>query len=419
MGENTSLRARMTDRGYKQHELAEALNDALLGITGKRGTVSDRHIRNLLTGKTRRPQMRLRLAFETVFGCPAADLGFSAPPPTAPTPTEEDPMLRRTFCTAATGTVIAAAAPTAGAASGAPWTVGVNDAARLHAKVARLDSADHALGGTRQLETAALTYAERAITLVNSHSATTRVRSMLYAVASDAASTAAWMAIDGRRPQQAAAHLDRATALAGLSSNGIVQYRVWNLRSMLSAQQDRRTDALASAQAMRATTAARRDPLCASLAHSRAGLAHAALGEHTQAMRAFERARTTLDNAPEQRRPEWMTFYGEGEIDGLMCVSALTMGRPAEAEAWAHQALARLPDTLARNRALYHVELAFAQLRQGDDALAVVTARTAEKLGGTAPGSSRLRVMLDDFSAELTATSDSPAARGYTHHTYR
>lgn len=409
----------MTDRGYRQTELAEALNDALLAITGKRGTVSDRHIRNLLTGKTRRPQMRLRLAFEAVFGCPAAELGFAAPPPTARTPTEEDSVLRRTFCTATTGTIIAAAAPTAAAAPGAPWTVGASDAARLRAKVARLDSADHALGGTRQLETAALSYAQRAITLVNSGSASTRVRSMLYAVASDAASTAAWMAIDGRRPQQATAHLDRATALAGLSNDGIVQYRVWNLRSMLSAQQDLRTDALASAQAMQATTAARRDPMCASLAHSRAGLAHAALGEHSRAMRAFERARNALDNAPEQRRPEWMSFYGEGEIDGLMCVCALTLGRPAEAEAYGHKALTYLPDTLARNRALYHVELAFAQLRQGYDEKAIATAHTAERLGGTAPGSSRLRVMLDDFSAELGATSDSTAARAYGHHTYR
>ncbi|MGW0557312.1 hypothetical protein ACWDZ6_24570 [Streptomyces sp. NPDC002926] len=50
---NVLLAARMAAAGLQQQELADALNRRIEEFTGRLGTVSDRQVRNWLTGKTR------------------------------------------------------------------------------------------------------------------------------------------------------------------------------------------------------------------------------------------------------------------------------------------------------------------------------------------------------------------------------
>jgi hypothetical protein len=71
---NMLLAERMAAAGLKQQELADALNERIEGFTGKVGTVTDRHVRNWLTGRTRSPHARQRRALEEEFGCPAEEL---------------------------------------------------------------------------------------------------------------------------------------------------------------------------------------------------------------------------------------------------------------------------------------------------------------------------------------------------------
>ncbi|MFJ5306269.1 helix-turn-helix domain-containing protein [Streptomyces sp. NPDC088350] len=73
---NASLINAMRESALKQAELAETVNDFLCA-RGDEGTVSDRTVRNWLTGKTRWPHPRQREALEAVFGCTAEELGFS------------------------------------------------------------------------------------------------------------------------------------------------------------------------------------------------------------------------------------------------------------------------------------------------------------------------------------------------------
>ena len=104
---NASLISAMGESALKQAELAEAVND-FLRASGVEGTVSDRTVRNWLTGKTRWPHPRQREALEAVFGCTAEELGFS-PPTARPTTTEpETSVRRRDFLT---GTAVVAATP--------------------------------------------------------------------------------------------------------------------------------------------------------------------------------------------------------------------------------------------------------------------------------------------------------------------
>ncbi|WP_416958861.1 hypothetical protein [Streptomyces sp. Agncl-13] len=63
---NASLISAMGESGLKQAELAEAVND-FLRTRGDEGTVSDRTVRNWLTGKTRWPHPRQREALASGF----------------------------------------------------------------------------------------------------------------------------------------------------------------------------------------------------------------------------------------------------------------------------------------------------------------------------------------------------------------
>ncbi|MEU4385035.1 helix-turn-helix transcriptional regulator [Promicromonospora sp. NPDC023805] len=76
MGGNQILKTRMAESGFTQAELAEAVN-ADLRAAGYEGTVSDRTVRNWLTGKTRWPHHRQRAALEALFNCPVTELGFT------------------------------------------------------------------------------------------------------------------------------------------------------------------------------------------------------------------------------------------------------------------------------------------------------------------------------------------------------
>jgi transcriptional regulator with XRE-family HTH domain len=96
---NASLISAMQEAGFKQAELAEAVNDRLRA-SGYDGTVSDRTVRNWLTGKTRWPHPRQREALEAVFGCTAEELGFRPPAARPPASEPESPVRRRNFLTA-------------------------------------------------------------------------------------------------------------------------------------------------------------------------------------------------------------------------------------------------------------------------------------------------------------------------------
>ncbi|MYZ38745.1 MULTISPECIES: helix-turn-helix transcriptional regulator [unclassified Streptomyces] len=142
----------MHERGCTQAELADAVNGQLRS-RGYEGTVSDRTVRNWLTGKTGWPHPRQREALGAVFGCTAEDLGFVPPAAgRAPTTSQEQPVRRRDFITATTGTTAAVVAPLA---SGPP-IAGTSDVIRLRSGLDDLTRLDQDRGGHEPLEQAAL-----------------------------------------------------------------------------------------------------------------------------------------------------------------------------------------------------------------------------------------------------------------------
>lgn len=399
---NQALSAWMHDQGVTAPELAERVNDALLSLTGRRGRLDERRIFRWLSGETRWPQERQRRALETVTGHSARALGF-APRSTA----QEGDVQRREFLAVASASALPARSQ-----------VGTGDLARLRALVDALAQHDDAHGGSRQLEETALHRAEQAHGLLQRTVVSLRVRGELYALASDAATTAAWAAIDTHAPGRAADHLHRALALAGMSHDPVSELRAWHNLSLLASQEGRHADALAAARAARDSRAARRGPLLASLAHARTAACHARSANRNGVQRSLGYAEQAFSRADDRSRPRWTHFHGTGELNGLAAVCYLRLGQYDLAEYRAHHALAQLSPELVRNRLYYTLQLALAQVQQGDVPRACASTDHALTLAGPSGPSARIRTLLTEFRTHLFAVAPAePDARNWLERT--
>ncbi|MET7440251.1 XRE family transcriptional regulator [Streptomyces sp. NPDC004082] len=394
MGANLILQSRMNQLGLTQEELATRLNVALQEITGRPGEISSRTVRNLLNGSSKRPIGRTCAALERVFGCPVADLGFSAPSSMQHPP--EDPVRRRNFMLSTTGTAVAAV-PGVGQQR---RTVGMTDVARAAASMNQLVEADDRQGGHMSLATAALEGRAKVLEL-QQRNASERVRRALYALAAEFTTIAAWSCIDLRDLDAAQRYLHEAISFAGLSQDPPTGMRVWVNMAMLAYQRQNWPEQLAAAQAAAASQAARRDPFFGSMGRVRLALAHSSLGDPQAAKRALGTAQETLRKAVEDERPRWTAFYGPAELNHLAAIILNRNGQSAEAEAMAHRALAKIPGDFPRNRALATCQLAFAQLRQGEPEQATSTAATVFTIMDGAPLPGRMRTMIGDFHRDL------------------
>ncbi|TKA12269.1 Tat pathway signal protein [Actinacidiphila oryziradicis] len=402
----------MTDHKVPANKLASLVNTALASLEGTYGTTTERAVFRWLSGETRWPLPPTRAALEHITGLTCTQLGFrpkdGTPSPPAP---EEDPVYRRAFIAAAS----AAGATLATPANTAPRRLGSGDVARLNAKLAAVVSMDDRYGGTPELEAHATALTTETLDLQQNGTSSARVRSELYAVAAAFITSAMWAAIDGRRLDAAQGHLNHAVTLAGLAGDPAVQFRVWGHASVLYRQLGRHTDAMAAAEASRATGITRRDPMYASLALARLAVDHADLGDTRTALRTLGQAQDAFDRAdPTLRRPPWMRFYDRAELDSLALFTHLQLGRWDEAEHHAHRSLAYLRPDLHRNRALTHANLALAQLGQGELEPALATAQT---IPPEMARKGRIGKLLSDFTRRMTDLAPGSAGqRTWTEH---
>lgn len=386
MDGNSPLARAMHARGLTQRALVVLLNTHLAALADDGPPVTVRTVHRWTHGLTRWPHRRQRLGLEAVFERPVRELGFVPHVRDTTLHRPETPVDRREFLTATA--VAPLSVPTARP------TLGHADVDRLAAGLDHLVAADARDGGSRDLELRALARADHTLAVLDDGNTSTRVRTRMYALGAAYLSTAMWAAADDARHTDAQRHLERAAHLAGLSGDSPTQWRVWSHASVLARERGRPAEALAAAEACGRTTAARRDPLYRSLGHARAACAHAALGDHRAALRRLDHARHNLGRAdPDLPRPSWVSFYDRAELAGLSGIVHLALGDPAAAEADAHHVLALLRPGLDRNRRMYTLELARAQLAQGDVEQACATAvldtpdhraptgRTAELLG--------------------------------------
>jgi tetratricopeptide (TPR) repeat protein len=271
---------------------------------------------------------------------------------------------------------------------------------------------DQTRGGHGELEHLALSGADRALNMQR-RATTQRIRQRLFTVAADYVGTAAWSALDTRQFDRAQTHLDRSLYLAGMAQDPVAVFDVWNMYAILARQRRNLHQAVDAAYAAQATAITRRDPMFASLAHARAAIAHATLGDRQAALRSLGHAREALEKAdPNEPRPSWMVFYGPAELHAMTAIVRDDVGDPVESEAASHMALNQIPAQLRRNRALATAQLALGQLHQRDIEQACATAETVFDLmaGNSLPG--RMRSLIGDFYRDLlTMAPDAAVAR--------
>jgi transcriptional regulator with XRE-family HTH domain len=400
---NPLLAARLESAGLTQGELADRLNKRIGDLTGQPGKLTDRHVRNWLTGKTRWPQGRQRFVLEEEFGTSAEELGFIPPAGRARVPSE-DPVRRRTFTTATASLTAAAILPPT--PSNGSTRLGMSDADRLEHNFADLVQADNEGQTGIRLETRALAHAQHALDLQAVGQASMRVRRRLYYLAAAFTGTALWAAIEAQEQQRAQGHLNKAMTLAGMAGSSELQMRLWGHAAVLSIQQRHMHDALAAAEAGRRANVCRNDALFRSLAGARLAGILAAVGEDSAALRTLAHAEKTYDRAnTDEGRPTWMSFFDRAELNGLAALVMARLGRHAEAEAHLHRTLSLLRPDFHRNRAYYTIHLALAQLAQGEADQAMSTALPLVAEEGGAPLAERSRNLLRQFDRGLRRTA--------------
>ncbi|MES9805021.1 helix-turn-helix domain-containing protein [Streptomyces sp. CS081A] len=398
MAVNAVLKQRMLDLGLTQEELARQMNAALLRITGSPGDVSDRTVRNLLSGATRRPIARTRRALEAVFGCPLRELGFDLPGTTA---SPEDPVERRQFIAAGPALVLVSAAPVAGA----PRRVGASDVERLHRRFADVITKDHRHGGQLVIEHKAAALADEALSLQASGNASQRIRRQVYSSAAAFRSSAMWAAIDGRRFDDAVRHMHAAQQLAEMAGDPYIKFRIWSHAGTMYRHMGRPADAAAVNEVARKLGITRQDPMFASLGLARKGAIHGVAGDGTATRRAFEQAQDAMLRAdPDDHRPVWMNaFYDQAELDSLALSAYLALGDFERAEAHGHRCLAALRPHMHRSKAIATARVARAQLEQGDVDPAVASAMSVP--ADAATRHPRVVGMLHAFGVRLKAVA--------------
>ncbi|MFJ3673569.1 XRE family transcriptional regulator [Streptomyces sp. NPDC090106] len=415
---NTVLEAWMIEHGYSSNSLAEAVNRAIERLTGHPGGLDGSSVRAWKAGRVGWPKSAARTALEDITGLPAIALGFvprSRPSSTPARPQQEDPdMKRRTLV----GSIAAAAATAAAPGTLSPRRIGMSDVNRLNKRFAEIIASDHRHGGQLGIEQRAAALADEALNLQNAGSATQRVRSNLYASAAAFRSSAMWAAIDGQRYDVAKAHMREAQALAEMSGDQAIKFRIWSHAGTMYRHMGRPADAFAANDVARNLHLTRRDPLFASLGLARQGAIHGTAHDRTGTRRAFDQAQDAMLRAdPTDYRPVWMlAFYDQAELDSLALSAHLALGDYSTAEYHAHRCLSALRPHMIRSRAITTTRLAHAQLAQGAPDTATTTAMKVPAEAATQHA--RVTRMLQEFGAALRATAPgSPTAQTWTEHT--
>ncbi|MGW2836879.1 XRE family transcriptional regulator [Streptomyces sp. NPDC001493] len=417
---NKVLETWMTEHGYSSNALADAVNLAIGRLTGRSGGLDGASVRAWKAGRVTWPKSATRRALEDVTALPAVALGFvprgqHSPSPASPRQHESEPGVKRRSLV---GGIAAVAVATAASGTPSPQRIGMSDVNRLNRRFTEIVTSDHRNGSRLATEHRAAALADEALALQKVGSATQRVRNSLYASAAAFRSSAMWAAIDGRRFDVAKAHMREAQALAEMSGDQAIKFRIWSHAGTLYRHMGRATDALAANDVARNLNLARRDSLFACLGHARQASTLGLIGDSAAVRHALGCAQDALERADlNLARPIWMAGVLSGaELETLSLSAYLRLGAFGQAESHGHRSLTLLPVFAGRDRAINFARLAHAQLGQG--AADAATASAMQIPVEVALRHPRVSRMLQKFDAALRSTAPrSTSAQSWAEHT--
>ncbi|MEU8650348.1 hypothetical protein [Streptomyces sp. NPDC048737] len=311
---------------------------------------------------------------------------------------EESDVLRRAFMTGGGATVAAVSmgplglAPDASAAERPVRRPGAGEATALEEAVRRIRLLDdrHGADGLYRRAAAPL---RTAYALLDAGAVRQATADRLHSGAGELAISVGWLAHDSGRFDDARSHYAEALATARTTGDEALEAHAFCNTAFLARDAGRPREAVRAAQAaQRAARPLGSARLMSLLALREAG-GWAGLADRTGCEQALARAHALYARGLSDADPEWMSFYGEAELEGLEAQCWSTLGAWPRAARHARRA-ARLQDPhFTRNIALYTAELADDLARGGlPDEAAAAGMRVLDLLDEVQ--SSRIRTML-------------------------
>ncbi|MBT2387861.1 tetratricopeptide repeat protein [Streptomyces sp. ISL-1] len=377
-------------------EFAASVRKAAREI-GEQVSCDARYIGRVEAGEIRCPNYAYERVFLHMFpGLTLADLGFAAreqvrgggrgrpPEPFGPRETrelfdsdsnshsdidEESDVLRRAFMTSGSATVAAASlglgpGPGPGRVP-AQRRVGETEVNAVEDAVRRIRLLDDRHGADGLYRRAAQPLRAAYALLDASTAARRSTADRLHAGAGELAISVGWLAHDSGRFDDARSHYAEALATARVGGDPALEAHAFCNTSFLARDAGRHREAVRSAQAGQRAARHVASPRLLSLLSLREAGGWAGLGDRTGCEKSLARAYAYFDRGPADTDPEWMSFFGEPELEALQAQCWAALGEWPRAARHARRA-ATLQDTrFTRNLALYRAELAADLARAG------------------------------------------------------
>ncbi|MFF5967240.1 hypothetical protein ACFY64_26625 [Streptomyces collinus] len=311
---------------------------------------------------------------------------------------EESDVLRRAFMTGGGATVAAASlgpvglALDAAAAQRPVHRAGASDAGALEEAVRRIRLLDdrHGADGLYRRAAAPL---RAAYALLDAGTTRQTTADRLYSGAGELAISVGWLAHDSGRFDDARSHYAEALATARMTGDPGLEAHAFCNTAFLARDAGRPREAVRAAQAAQRVARPVGSARLMSLLALREAGGWAGLADRVGCEQALARAQAFFERGPSDADPEWMSFYGEAELEGLEAQCWSTLGDWPRAARHARRAAGLQDPHFTRNIALYTAELADDLARGGrPDEAAVAGMRVLDLLEEVQ--SSRVQTML-------------------------
>ncbi|MET9889418.1 hypothetical protein ABZZ47_04255 [Streptomyces sp. NPDC006465] len=313
---------------------------------------------------------------------------------------EESDVQRRAFMTGGTATVAAASmGPFTGAFGGSAAAAerrvhraGTSEAGTLEEAVRKIRLLDdrHGADGLYRRAAAPL---RTAYALLDAGTTRQATADRLYAGAGELAISVGWLAHDSGRFDDARSHYAEALATARMAGDPGLEAHAFCNTAFLARDAGRPREAVRAAQAAQRAARPLGSPRLLSLLALREAGGWAGLADRKGCEQAMARAQALYERGPSETDPEWMTFYGEAELEGLEAQCWSTLGDWPRAARHARRAAHLQDPHFTRNIALYTAELADDLARGGrPDEAAAAGLRVLDLLNEVQ--SSRIQTML-------------------------
>ncbi|MFE4964890.1 hypothetical protein [Streptomyces sp. NPDC056660] len=311
---------------------------------------------------------------------------------------EESDVLRRLFMTGGGATVAAATLGPLGstidavAADRPVRRAGSSHAAALEEAVRRIRLLDdrHGADGLYRRAAAPL---RAAYALLDAGATRQTTAERLHSGAGELAISVGWLAHDSGRFDDARSHYAEALATARMTGDPGLEAHAFCNTAFLARDAGRPREAVRAAQAAQRVGRPLGSARLMSLLALREAGGWAGLADRTGCEQALVRAQALFERGHSDADPEWMSFYGEAELEGLEAQCWSTLGDWRRASRHARRAAELQDPHFTRNIALYTAELADDLARGGrPDEAAMAGLRVLDLLGQVQ--SSRIQGML-------------------------